>query len=240
MFDESLAVLGRGFGNLAGVAAAAAMIAIGLISYLRRDRMALWLLVGPGVVTLAGALAMARHLVPRFFFLLAGFVLLLAVRGVMVATRAALSAAPRLAAARPGLAEDAGTVLLSLAIAASAIPTVRSLGRPKQDFVGAARWIEEHVPAEDRVVTVGVINRVYEEWMRQPWTPLRRKEGVLADLRRDGRRTWVVYIFPRLLKWTHPDVLRAIREECGAQQRFRGTLGGGDILVCPLEPLGDY
>jgi uncharacterized membrane protein len=239
MLDETVSSLGRGFGNGLGVAAAGATIAAGVLSYLRRDRVALWVLVGPGVVTLVGALAGRGYLVPRYFFPLAGFALLLAVRGVMVTVAAAaLHAAPRLATARPGLAETAGTALLLLVIAASAIPTVRSLGHPKQDFVGAARWIGEHVPPEDRVVTVGVTNRAYRDWMSQPWTPLRRgKPGTLAELRRDGRRIWVVYTLPRQLARAHPDVLRAVREECGPGRRFPGTLGGGDVLVCPLEPL---
>jgi hypothetical protein len=169
---------------------------------------------------------------------MAGFALLLAVRGVMVTVAAALGAAPRLATARPGLAETAATALLVLAIAASAIPTVRSLGHPKQDFVGAARWIAEHVPPEDRVVTAGVANRAYRDWMSQPWMALRSgKPGTLAELRRDGRRTWVVYTLPRQLARAQPDVLRAVREECGPGRRFPGTLGGGDVLVCPLEPL---
>jgi mannosyltransferase len=234
---ESVRVLGNGFGNVAGVAAVGVAVAIGLLSYLRRDRVALWLMVGPGLVTLVGAFAARGYVVPRYFFPLAGFALLLAVRGVMVGTSVVLGAVPRFAG-RVALAQAAGTALLVVAIGASASPTVRSLGRPKQDFVGVARWIERNVPPEERVVTFGVARVAYVEWMRKPWTPLGRDDqAVLAELRRKGGRTWVVYGFPHLLEQNNPEAMRTIREECGPAQRFAGTLGGGDVFVCPLPPL---
>jgi hypothetical protein len=237
VLDETVRVLGKGFGNAAGVMAAGAVVAIGLLSYLRTNRVALGLFVVPFILTLLGSWVGRGYFYPRFFFPVAGFAVLIAVRGAMAATRFAIGVVPRWRS-RPGLGEAIGTALLSLVIAASAIPTVRSLGRPKQDFVGAARWIEEHVPPEDRVVTVGVINGAYQLWMPQPWTPLYRgMDAKLDEVRREGRRVWVLHGFPRILAVTHPDVLRVIRAECGPAQRFPGTLGGGDLVVCPLEPL---
>jgi 4-amino-4-deoxy-L-arabinose transferase-like glycosyltransferase len=230
--EETREGLGHAFGGVAGLLAACVMTAIGLASYLRRDRLVGSVFILPGFVTLVGAFALRDWTPPRFFFALAGFAVLALVRGVMAIAGALVRPLPG-AWPRPALGETMGTAVLTLAVAATAVPTLRAVGLPKQDFVAAAHWIEENVPAEDLVVTVGSVRPPFAKWLGEPWLELRHRPGALAAIRAGGRRVWLVYTFRGR---TPHEVEEVMSRECGSARRFAGTLQGGDIVVCPLDP----
>ena len=215
----------------------AGVFLVGLVSYWRSDRWALALFVVPGLVTLAGALAIRGTMYPRFFFSLIGFALLIAIRGTAVTATAAARVVHR-GHGGPTAARRWVTAAVGVLIAGSAVSLRYNYRWPKQDFVGAADWVAANVPPGDAVVTAGVTVFPYREYLPQPWLPIPEGEEERVATLRAERRVWVVYVFPRYLAGSHPRLMRLIREDCGPEVRFHGTLGGGDIAVCPLPPTG--
>ena len=228
-------VLSTGVGAGPGLLVGGGLFALGLLSYLRRHPLAFALFVVPGFVTIAGALAARGTMYPRFFFFLVGFAMLILARGVMVvATWAATrrygrDATPR--GLRWGLAVS---VMVALVF-------IRSLGYnyayPKQDWTGAATWLDANVPPGETVITAGVSVWPFEEYVPRDFTAIANGEGARVDeLRRQGP-VWMVYVFPRYLEATHPRLFAALPADCVEQSKFDGTLGDGDIFVCRFAPV---
>ena len=234
---EAVRVLKTGLGAAPGLVAGAVVAALGTASYWRTNRWALALFVVPGVVTILGALAVRGTMYPRFFFSLIGFALLIGVRGAAVL---ALAIARRVHAPEryATLAGRWVTGVVGLMIVLSATSLAYNYCWPKQDFIGAADWIATNVPPGDAIVTAGVTVFPYREYVPRPWPEIPEGGESLIDEMRATRRVWVVYVFPRYLEISHPYLTRLIREECGREVRFRGSLGGGDIVVCPLSATG--
>jgi len=233
-FWEILRGLRIGLGAEAVVVVAGALFAAGLASYWRQSEVAAALLVLPGLVTAAGAVLTRGTMYPRFYFYLLGFGLLILVRGAMV-TAAALADRMSREAQRRANGLTWGTGLVALLIVVSAVSLVRNYRYPKQDYSGALRFVEAQRETGEPVVTAGGIGYVYKEYYKQPWTQV-ESAAQLETIRGQGRRVWVLYTFPMYLERGAPDLIAAIRRECMAKQVFLGTVGGGDIVVCMLEP----
>jgi len=232
-------VLSTGVGAGPGLMVGAGLFGIGLLSYLRRHPLAFALFVTPGFVTIAGALAARGTMYPRFFFFLIGFAMLILARGVMVVTT---WAAQRVGAGQNqgGKADSKGLRWGLIVSVLAAAVFVRSLGYnyayPKQDWTGAAAWLDEHVPAGETVITAGVSVWPFEEYLPRPFTPIENGEGDRVDELRHSGPVWMVYVFPRYLEATHPRLFAALPAECVEQSKFDGTLGDGDIFVCRFAP----
>jgi hypothetical protein len=218
---EMLKGLRVGFGEL-GVAAAVALAAVGAISYWRRAPRVLALFVLPGALTGAAMVVLHAPIRPRFFFMMAGFGLLMLVRGATVGAEA-LGGQKR--AGWLGRAAD-------LILAIVAVASLWSLGfnyrYPKQDFTGARQYVDAARRDGDGVGTAGLAIYPFEHYDRRSWTPLETRDDF--DALTNGRaRAWVVYSFP---EYMDPQLVTAIRERCRTPKVFPGTLGGGDVVVC--------
>jgi uncharacterized membrane protein len=238
---EALRVLALGFGagklllGLVVVAIAGGLFALGIASYARRNAIALALFLAPAFVILAGARMARGTFYPRFLFALAGFGILIGVRGLMVAANwAERRWIPRhttpYESERLGSALMLGAILLSLA----------SLGNlyrlPKQDFVGAEQYILSSRAPGDAVATAGAAETPYRDYLlHRDWPPV-TTAAELNRLRQD-RPLWLVYTFPRYLARSAPEVMAIANESCRDAREFRGTVGDGDIVVCRLEPV---
>lgn len=233
-FWETLRGLRIGLGAEAGVAVAGALFAAGLVSYWRQSRVAAAVFVLPGLVTAAGALIARGTMYPRFYFYLLGFGVLILVRGAMV-TGAALAGKMSREAATSATGIEWGTVLVALLIVVSAVSLVRNYRYPKQDYGGALRFVETRVQTGEPVVTAGGIGYVYREYYGRHWAQV-DSAPQLETIRGQGRRVWVLYMFPMYLERGSPELMAAIRRTCSAQQVFPGTVGGGEIFVCVAEP----
>ncbi|MEZ4414399.1 MAG: glycosyltransferase family 39 protein [Gemmatimonadota bacterium] len=230
-------VLSTGVGAGPGLLAGGTLFAVGLASYLRRRPLAFALFVVPGVVTIAGALLARGTMYPRFFFFLVGFAMLVLARGVF-ATSSFLAERLR----RGPVAEVLGRRLATTVTVLIALVFARSLEYdyrfPKQDWVGAATWMDENVPDGTTIVTVGVSVWPFQHYLPRPWSAIAEgEEERVREWREQGRSVWVVYVFPRYLENTHPDLARWISDDCDSRQQFDGTLGSGDIYACRLPPL---
>lgn len=221
-------LLGAGLVAL-GVGAAVGLW--GLVSYVRSDRQVAALLVLPAFTMLAGALASRGTMYPRFFFLLAGFVLLIAVRGVH-ATAGWFAAR----FGRPALGGALAALPLGLVIVASVASLPRDWGLPKQDYEGAMRFVDERSGAEDAVGTADMTTEIYGHFFGRQWHDVRDVPDLEA-LRKD-RKVWLVYTFPRYLARYDARLAELVARECRPERVFPGSVGGGDVIVCTLSATG--
>ncbi len=221
------AVLGAVLAAVSGVVGLA-----GLASLARRDRTAALLFTLPAVTTVVGALAARGTMYPRFFFFAIGPAVLVAVHGGFTSTAWLV----RRAGVDPRWATRLAVAGLSVVLVASALSLERNYRYPKQDFKGAMDWVLATRAPDDQVVSTGVPNQPYQTLYAQPW-PNVSTAAELDSVRARGGRTWVLYTFERYLESGAPEVAAIIRRQCERQRVFRGTVGGGDIVVCLLEPL---
>jgi uncharacterized membrane protein len=238
---EALRVLALGFGagqlalGVVVIAIAGLLFALGALSYARRNPIALLLFVMPALVILAGARVARGTFYPRFLFALAGFGILIGVRGVMLAASWAEQRwMPR--HRTPYESERLGSALMLGAILLSLASLVDLYRHPKQDFVGAERYILSNRAPGDAVAAAGAAITPYRDYLLHRDWPHVRTAAELNQLRRN-RPLWLVYTFPRYLARSAPEVMAIANESCRDAREFRGTVGDGDIVVCRLEPV---
>lgn len=237
---EFLRGLQIGMGTAFGALVGGALFLAGLWSYFRQSRFVLGLFLLPGVITVAAAVGLRRPIFPRFLFFLAGFALLIAVRGALEIGR--IISGWGGAKARPYTESGAGQVTtlgiaLVLAMAAlSAAALTIDYRYPKQDFEGAMRFVEAKKAEGEPVVTAGLATYPYKAYYQKPWKGVASLEQ-LQEIRAEGRRVWVLYTLEGYIAVRTPDLMDALRKECAVQGVFRGTVGGGDVTVCAAAPV---
>jgi mannosyltransferase len=220
-----------GTGTVLGALAGAIVFICGLWSYLRQSRFLLALFALPGVLTLAAVLALRQPIFPRFLFFLAGF-------GVLILVRGALEIGARLTRQReegalPPPVTALGVALVSLMVAISATSLAFDYRYPKQDFDAAMQFVQARRAEAEPVLTAGGAIYPYRQYYRLPWPGL-TSLGQLIDIRAQGQRVWVAYTLADYIEAGTPDLMRALREECSVAEVFRGTVAGGDLTVCVL------
>lgn len=220
-----------GLGGLVGAAAGGALFMVGMWSYFRQSRFVLGLFLLPGAITLAANIVLHRPVRPRFVFFLAGFLVLIVVRGLLEVgrwlQRRHNTAVPLVTAT--GL----GMVLLLVAASASALgPNYRY---PKQDFVGAMAYLDGHAAPGEPIVTAGGARYPYREYFGRDWEGLETSEH-LAELREGGMPVWVVHTMDSYIRADAPALMGVLESECSTSQQFHGTVADGDVTVCKLSP----
>ena len=119
----------------------------------------------PGVMTAAGILATSHNFWPRFFFFEIGFALLIVARGAMVMA----SFVARSLGASESAASAAGTALIALLALASLVPLRAAYVYPKQDYLGAMRFVQHRRQPGELIATAGVVAIPYQRYYGQPW-----------------------------------------------------------------------
>jgi 4-amino-4-deoxy-L-arabinose transferase-like glycosyltransferase len=225
--------LGAGMALLGGViVAVGAFVGVsGIVAVWKQHRLFVLMLVGSSLVTVAGTAVARGTMYPRFFFFAIGPAIVLVVRGAYAACDwlARVSGRPIL-----------GGQLATGGVAAVALLSAASLGfnyrYPKQDFEGAMRFVLAEQRAGDAVVSTGLPADPYRMLYGQPWSNLTTR-AELDSVRHQSERTWVLWTFPRYLERFAPEIDQVLRADCGERRTFKGTLGGGDVLVCALPTL---
>jgi hypothetical protein len=223
---EAVRGLQIGFG-LIGVLCALVLAMVGGFSYLRRSPLVAFLFVLAGPITVAATVLLGSPLRPRFFFSLAGFGVLILIRGAMETGRAV----QRALGGTTWPAEALGTALVGVLTVASLYSLRDNYRLPKQDFEGAARYIDAHRGPSDPVATAGLARFPYEQYYDRPWTPVEHAAD-LEPLRRSGSRVWAVYSFT---VYMDPALVALLERDCPVQQVFEGTLGDGAVYVCAMN-----
>lgn len=213
--------------NVLTLLGAIIVIGLGLWGFARKNPIIIWLLFIPAIITLAVFTAMRHPLWPRTFFFIIGFGVLIIIRGVIVLGRWST----RLLPIKFNRSNSFGVVLCVGLIFISALSLPRVYA-PKQDYLGALRFIEERRLPEDIVVTVGVpATFVYKRFHKVDW----KEVNTIADLeeiRSSAKRTWIIYTIPLHVKAEYPDIYDSILHDFKVIKEFNGTLSGGTIFVC--------
>ncbi len=226
-------LLGLGAGGVAVAAVAlsvGAFVALqGVLSLWRTQRLFLFAMVAPIGVTILGAAATRGTMYPRFFFFAIGPAILIAVHGAFVTCRWVAARVPAL-----GGGERLATITVALGIVLSALSLSADYRYPKQDFEGAMKYVLAERGANDGVVTAGIPSNPLNTLYLQPW-PVVSTRASLDSVRATVSRTWVIWSFPRILERSAPQIAQLLSQDCPRPRTFRGTVGGGDILVCVLN-----
>lgn len=101
---------------------------------------------------------------------------------------------------------------------------------PKQDFDGALGFLRDHRAGSDPVGTAGLASYPFSRYYHLPWSQIETREE-FDRLRANGQRTWMVYSFPEYME---PTLVESLRHYCEVERVFRGTLDGGDVIVCSV------
>lgn len=234
-FFEALRVLRVGFGAWVGLLGAGLLFGSGVVSYARKDGLALSMFLLPGAVTLGCATLARGTMYPRFYFFLIGFAFLIVIRGAFVLGRWLVrSMGGARLAERSG---STGTLLALVLILVSAVALRANYVAPKQDFAGALEFVEAVAGASDVIATVGVTALPYKYLYGRSFKKL-TDAASLDELRAGGRRVWVLYTFFRYIEASDGALARALRDDCETSQVFPGTVGGGAITVCSFAAAG--
>jgi hypothetical protein len=207
---------------VAAVAGMAVLVA-GIVSYWRRVPAVPILLIVPAVSGTAAMMLMRHHLWPRFYFFVAGFGVLLIVRGVVAAGEGLLRGWPR------DRARTAATVMVVLLTVFLGRSVPYAYG-PKQDYGGARDYVDHARATGDAVVIVGGASVSFRLYFAPAWTPV-TTVAELDRVRADHPRTWVVYAMPIEVQSNYPDVYAAVQRDFALQRTFEGSLKGGTICV---------
>ncbi len=219
----------------AGVPAALTVVALaaaGAVSVWRRHPLAFALLVAPGAITAAIIVALGQPLRPRFFFFLGGTAVIFAGRGIGVLVDA-------LAWRRAGRRERSSMAMAGVTmglVALSALGLPRNYRLPKQDFEGAVRFLDAAEAQGARVTAAGPACFPLEAYFdRASWRCLQ----TIEDWREVTTDTVRVLVVHTLTDYVDDPALRAqLRTACSDVERFPGTLGGGDMVVCEAHAIG--
>lgn len=214
-----------GFAGVAGALVALAILGVGALSYLRRTPLLLLLYTLPAPLLVAAAVLLERPMFPRFFFVLAGFALLVLVRGALVAGEGAARLLPaRLAPPRQfiGVAIVAAFGVLSLA----SLPAGYRI--PKQDFKGAIAFVNARAEPGDARYALGKSAHVpLTDYYREPYGKLLDE----ADFAAIDAPFWLAFTFPDYIELRQPDLWRAIERRCRPEAAFPGAVAGGAVVI---------
>jgi mannosyltransferase len=221
-------------GGLLAVAIGGVILLSGLLSYWQDDRFTVGLVVFPGLITAAAVLATSHNFWPRFFFFEIGFAMLLVVRGAMVLGRFGSRMVG--GSARFGL--QAGTAVVLLMLLASVVPLWAEYVYPKQDYLGAIKFVDEHQQPGEQIVTAGIVTSPYQRYYGRQWTLVQTSSQLDAALPGD-RTTWLIYTMPNSIRASQPELWGAIQDRFTLVRTFPGTLGGGTIYVTKSKDRGE-
>lgn len=217
---EAIRGLSRGLpGGWVTLGAGAVVIGAGVVSYWKRSRALVAIMVLPALLSGAALLALEHNLWPRFFFFSAGF-------GVLIVIRGGFALVEWLLPARLGWLAPAATALVVVASAT----TVPAAWFPKQDYSGAMDWVDRQSAPSDAVVTVDLTRYPYQTFYRKAYVAV-DSVATLERVEASHPRTWVLYTFPIRLAVVQPAIWERLNQRYTVAARFPGTVGGGAIVV---------
>jgi mannosyltransferase len=213
-------------GGLLAVAIGGVILLSGLFSYWRENRFTVGLMILPGLVTTAAVLATSHNFWPRFFFFAIGFAMLLVVRGAMVLG----GFGSRMLGRSERLGLQAGAAVVLLMLLASIVPLRAEYLYPKQDYLGAMRFLDEHHQPGELILTAGSVAAPFQRYYGRRWpivlTGAQLETALLSD-----HATWLVYAMPSSIRSSQPEIWDVIESRFTVVRSFPGTLGGGTIYV---------
>ena len=218
--------------GLVALGGGALVAAVGALRFWQRDLRWLILFFLPGLAGGAMLIGLGRNLWPRFFFFLAGFMLLVVVVGIDTSARL-FSAAVK----KPSWGRPLSFLGQAIAVAAFALILPRAYALPKQDYAGAQAWVDAHRTPGDTVVTVGLTRMPYARYYRTDYRPIATAAELQTTTSTQGRLL-VMHTLPAYLTSRAPALARRL---AGFRElaRFPGSVGAGDIVVLTTTVAAD-
>ena len=231
---ETIRGLKIGFATSFGVLGALVLFGAGLISYARKNLLVVMFLVLPGLIGIAISMFLQRNVWPRFFFYVIGFGILVLIRGANVLGQVV---------ARVILRRDENSFLrrnlgmgFALIIVLLSVWSLRSAYYPKQDYIGARTFIENMRQDNEPIVSIGYTSIPWQIYFAPNCLAVETLEQ-LNTIKKQSKRTWLVYTFPIYMKSRHPEIYESIQNDFTLINKFPGTLGDGTIYVCLSKPV---
>jgi hypothetical protein len=212
-----------------GLPAALILIAIGAWDLFKRRPAAAALFVAHIPLTILILFVLSFRIWPRYFFIDAAFVLIFLVRGAYVFAGAAARELRRRHWLR---IEDNTAAMLACAamIAGSLVLLPRNYAIPKQDFLGAAQYVEAARAPGDTVASVGLARMAFGLYYAPDWAQPETREDLQRLAPADGR-LWVVTAYSAHTRNMYPDIVDYLTSDFEEVREFPGTLGDGYVHV---------
>ena len=225
--------LNIGFAMVGGTILAGLLILVGALSYLRQSMTVSLLFVLPAPMILVVAVLLQRPVFPRFFFVLVGFGLLIAVRG-------AVSIGSWLAGRLPPngrlqrYSRSFSVILIGGLLVLSALALPRLYTHPKQDYERAMRFVENSRKEGEIIAVAGTGTAFpYQNYYMRHWPRIESVPELTAA--RQGKPVWLLFTFRRYIEQRQPVFWSAIETSCAPVRTFPATVSGGEIEVRKCE-----
>jgi hypothetical protein len=214
-----------------GVIVAAVVGGIGLIDYVRRQPVALGLLLLPVLVAALAAGLMGVGVHARYFLIMLPTGYLVGTRGLVVIVKAVLRQGLGLSSHSAAVAHAVVTVLI---IAVAAVPLSRYYAFPKQDFEGAIREATVLAGPGGRAVAATQAANAIRDYYAPEFPVVADLDALLRE-EGAGRRTVVVTTLERVMAADKPDLLEHLRRDYTLARVLPGTLGDGAMRIYVRE-----
>lgn len=222
---ETTRGLAAASGGPLALAVGGGVLVAGCAHFWRRRPAVVWLMLVPPILVGIAMMVADHPLWPRYFFFVAGFGALIAVRGLRIAG----SAVAGLVRASTSARRKVGIAFALAALVATAY-SARWVYAPKQDFTGARDFVNETKGPADAVAAVGLAAHAYGRMYAPEWATA-ETYATFDRIRRSAPRTWVVFTLRPHMQAFHPDILATIDEEFVLVRGFYGTMKEGTVFV---------
>lgn len=226
LVTEILEGLQAGLLGSAGLAAASAVAAIGLLRWYQLHAYSLAVLVVPLAIEGGTFLVMGVGMHPRYFSIALPVVLIAGGCGLVTLLDALCARAP-IPGGKSGALSGA---LLASIVVLSAVPLLQYYRIPKQDFLGALRTLESVAAPGDTKVAVQVAASVLRGYYGADVVRVDRLDELNA-IEAPAQRIWLVTTLERLLRLQDPGLYDHIKARYRLVARLPGTVGDGSIWI---------
>ena len=113
---------------------------------------------------------------------------------------------------------------------ASVVPLRAEYLYPKQDYLGAMKFLDEQQQPGELILTAGAVTTPYQRYYGRQW-PIALTRSQLDTALLGDHATWLVYAMPNSIRTSQPEVWDVIESKFTVVRAFPGTLGGGTIYV---------
>jgi 4-amino-4-deoxy-L-arabinose transferase-like glycosyltransferase len=209
-----------GLATIPLVGAGGVIIAIGIWSYFRQDRLFASLLLAPEALMVLLVASHGIGVVPRHFLYSLPVVIIFAARGI----RCVVEVLPI------PLQRWSYTAAFTAVLAVSTFLLRTWWTLPMQDFRSARQYIESRLQKGDAVATMGTAEAGYRYYW--PQILVENRVSSLQELMNHSRRVWLLYTFAQDMDRRRPKLMQFVREKFEEQRVFPGMVLDGEVRVC--------
>jgi hypothetical protein len=212
-----------------GLPTALILIAIGVWDLFKSRPAVAALFVAHIPLTVLVLFVLSFRIWPRYFFIDAAFTLIFLVRGAYVLAGVAARELRRRKLLR--IEDEAAALLMCAAMTvASLVLLPRNYAIPKQDFLGAAQYVEAARAPGDAAASVGLARLPFSLYYAPHWARAEAREDLERLVPADGR-LWVVTAYSAHTRNMYPDIVDYLASDFDEVREFPGTLGDGYVHV---------